>query len=96
MSKNRLDIHLELQGLVDRKQDNATLKSLTGLEREVVVAIWLEKPDVEIQKILGLSYGQLNWCLAKLLRKFNRRSRVGLALAFERSRHKHCGNISIW
>lgn len=96
MSKNLLDIDLEMQSLVDRKQDNIILKDLTGLEREIIVAIWLEKRDTEIQKILGLSSGQLNWSLAKLLQKFNRCTRVGLALAFERSRHRHCGTQSIW
>jgi hypothetical protein len=94
--KNRLDIDLEMQSLVDRKQDNIVLKSLTGLERQIIVGVWLEKRDTEICKMLGLTPGQLNWSLAKLLQKFNRSSRVGLALAFERSRHKHCGNISIW
>ena len=96
MNRNRLDLDLEMQSLVDRKQDNITLKNLTGLERLIIVAVWLEKRDAEIQKSMGMTAGQLNWSLAKLLKKFNRRSRVGLALAFERSRHKHCGTNSIW
>ena len=93
---NQLDIDLAMQALVRRKEDNLVLRSLTGQEREIIVSIWLEKRDAEMQKDLGLSRGQLNFAVAKLLKKFNRCSRIGLVLAFERSRHKHCGNISIW
>ena len=93
---NRLDIDLAMQALVSRKEDNLVLRSLTGQEREIIVSIWLEKRDAEMQKDLGLSRGQLNFAVAKLLKTFKRRSRIGLALAFERSRYKHCGNISIW
>ena len=96
MTKNRLDIDLEMQSLVDRKQDNIVLKGLSGLEREIIVLIWLEKRDKDICKMLGLTSGQVNWQIEKLLNKFQRASRVGLALAFERSRHKHCGTNSIW
>jgi hypothetical protein len=96
MSKNRLDIDLEMQSLVDRKTDNIALKTLTGDEREIIVSIWMEKRDPEIQKNLALSRGQLNFAVAKLLKKFNRRTRIGLALAFERSRHAHCGKLLIW
>jgi len=96
MKKNRLDLELEMQSLVDRKTDNIALKNLSGVEREIIVSIWLEERDPDIQKNLGLSRGELNYAVAKLLKKFNRTGRVGLALAFERSRHAHCGNISIW
>jgi DNA-binding CsgD family transcriptional regulator len=96
MSKNRLDNYLEMESLVRRKEDNFALKNLNGIERQIIVAIWLEERDPEIQKKLGLSRGQLNFAVAKLLKKFNRHSRVGLALAFERSRHAHCGKLTIW
>jgi hypothetical protein len=96
MSKNSLDNYLEMESLVRRKEDNIALKSLTGIERQIVVSIWMEQRDPDIQKNLGLSRGQLNWAVANLLKKFQRRSRIGLVLAFERSRYNHCGKISIW
>lgn len=88
--------NLGMERMIDRREGVVALQKLNEQERMVTVAIWKEYRDRDIEKLLGMSRGSLRWAVQSILKKLNRKTRVGVALIFERALHPSNGKISPW
>ncbi len=63
------------------------IRRLSPRERQIAEAIWSETPDKGIVQALGIAQGTVRIYVARLLRKLQVSTRVGIARQWERWRH---------